>query len=63
MVTSNTESLPSNIKFIYNKSRLNIVVSCAQYLTIAFINPKLLEIPCGTVEQMKRVNTLYWLSM
>ena len=31
------------------------------YQAVFFANPKLLEIPCGTVEQMKLVNTFCWL--
>ena len=61
MVTSNAEDLPRNIEFLYSKNRLNVAVSRAQCLAVVVANPKLLEIPCGTVEQMKLVNTFCWL--
>jgi uncharacterized protein len=61
MVTSSAEDLPRNIEFLYSKNRLNVAVSRAQCLAMAVANPKLLEIPCGTVEQMKLVNTFCWL--
>ena len=61
MVTSSAEDLPRNIEFLYSKNRLNVAVSRAQCLAIVVANPKLLEIPCGTVEQMKLVNTFCWL--
>ena len=61
MVTSSAEDLPRNIEFFYSKNRLNVAVSRAQCLAVVVANPKLLEIPCGTVEQMKLVNTFCWL--
>ena len=62
MVTSSAEDLPRNIEFLYSKNRLNVAISRAQCLAIAVVNPKLLEIPCKTIEQMKLVNTFCWLS-
>ena len=62
MVTSSAEDLPRNIEFLYSKNRLNVAVSRAQCLAVVVANPKLLEIPCGTVEQMKLVNTFCWLN-
>ncbi len=57
MVTSSAEDLPRNIEFLYSKRRLNVAISRAQCLTIVVANPKLMEIPCKTVEQMKLVST------
>ncbi|WP_419903531.1 hypothetical protein [Kiloniella sp.] len=48
-------------QFLYSKNRLNVAISRAQCLAVVVANPKLLEIPCGTVEQMKLVNTFCWL--
>lgn len=62
MVTSSAEDLPRNIEFLYSKNRLNVAVSRAQCLAIVVANPKLLEIPCSTIEQMKLVNTFCWLA-
>ena len=61
MVTSSAEDLPRNIEFLYSKNRLNVAVSRAQCLAVVVANPKLLEIPCGTIQQMKLVNTFCWL--
>ena len=55
------EELQCNIEFLYSKNRLNVAVSRAQFLAVVVANPKLLEIPCGTVERMKLVNTFCWL--
>jgi len=54
--------LPRNIEFLYSKNRLNVAVSRAECLAIVVENPKLLEIPCKTIEQMKLVNTFCWLA-
>ncbi len=61
MVTSSAEDLPRHIEFLYSKNRLNVAVSRAQCLAVVVVSPRLLEIPCGTVEQMKLVNTFCWL--
>jgi predicted RecB family nuclease len=60
MVTSSAEDLPRNIEFLYSKNRLNVAISRARTLAVIVANPKLLEIPCGTMEQMRLVNTLCW---
>ena len=57
MVTSSADDLPRNVEFLYSKNRLNVAVSRAQCLAIVVANPKLLEIPCKTIEQMKLANT------
>ncbi len=62
MVTSSAEDLPRNIEFLYSKNRLNVAVSRAQCVAVVVANPKLLEIPCSNIEQMKLVNTFCWLN-
>ena len=57
MVTSSAQDLSRNIEFLYSKNRLNVAISRAQCLAVIIANPKLFEIPCKTVEQMKLVNT------
>ncbi len=57
MVTSGAEYLPRNIEFLYSPNRLNVALSRAQCLAIVVFNPKLLEIPCTTLDQMKLANT------
>jgi uncharacterized protein len=60
MTTSSGEELPRNIEFLYSRNRLNVAISRARCLAVVLASPKLLEIPCRTVEQMKLVNTLCW---
>lgn len=61
IVTSSAEDLPRNIEFLYSKNRLNVALSRAQCLAMMVVNPRLLEVPCKTIEQMKLVNTFCWL--
>jgi uncharacterized protein len=58
MTTSGAEDLPRDIEFLYSRNRLNVALSRARSLALVAASPRLLEIPCGTVEQMRLVNTL-----
>ena len=60
MATSSGDDLPRQIEFLYSRNRLNVAVSRARCLAVIFANPRLLEIACGTIEQMQLVNTLCW---
>jgi len=54
------EDMPRNIEFLYSQNRLNVAISRARCLSVVFASPRLLEIPCNTIEQMQLVNTLCW---
>jgi uncharacterized protein len=56
MVTSDAECLPRDIDFLFSLNRLNVAISRAQCLAVVTANPRLLEVPCRTPEQLKRVN-------
>jgi uncharacterized protein len=60
MVTSSGDDLPRDIEFLYSKNRLNVAVSRARVLACIVASPRLLEVQCNTVEQLKLVNTLCW---
>src|SRR3546814_19249084 len=60
MVTSSGDDLPRNIEFLYSRNRLNVAISRARCLAVVFANPRLLEIPCSTIEQMVLVDGLCW---
>lgn len=60
MATSSGEDLPRQIEFLYSRNRLNVAISRARCLAVIFASPRLLEIPCSTVDQMTLVNTLCW---
>jgi uncharacterized protein len=60
MATSSAEDLPRNVEFLFSRNRLNVAISRARCLAVIFANPRLLETPCSTIEQMRLVNALCW---
>ena len=60
MATSSGDDFPRQIEFLYSRNRLNVAISRARCLAAIFASPRLLEIPCSTIEQMQLVNTLCW---
>lgn len=58
MTTSNGDTLPRYIEFLYSKNRLNVAISRARSLALLVASPALADIPCGTVEQMGLVNLM-----
>jgi DNA polymerase III delta prime subunit len=58
MATSNGDTLPRYIEFLYSKNRLNVAISRARCLALLVASPALADIPCGTVEQMELVNLM-----
>ena len=60
MATSSAEEMPRDHEFLFSRNRLNVAISRAQGLAIIVANPRLLEVPCRTIEQVKLVNALCW---
>jgi uncharacterized protein len=60
MATSSGDDLPRRIDFLYSRNRLNVAISRARCLAVVFASPRLLEITCKTIEEMRLVNTLCW---
>src|SRR5206468_8795173 len=60
MATSSGDDLPKNIEFLFSRNRLNVAISRARCLAVVYASPRLLEVPCRTIEQMRLVNTLCW---
>ena len=58
MATSSGEDLPRNVEFLFSRNRLNVAISRAQALAVLVANPRLLEIRCRSIEQMRMVNAL-----
>jgi len=58
MATSSGDDLPRNLEFLVSRNRLNVAISRAQSLAMLAASPKLLEIHCRTIEQMRMVNAL-----
>jgi uncharacterized protein len=62
MATSSGDDMPRNLEFLFSRNRLNVAISRARCLAVIVASPRLLEVPCSKVEQMKLVNTLCWAS-
>lgn len=58
MTTSSGDELPRDIEFLFSLNRINVAVSRAKTTAIVLANPKLLETPCRTVEELSLVNAL-----
>jgi uncharacterized protein len=60
MATSSGEDIPRNIEFLFSRNRLNVAISRAKCLAVIVASPRLLEVECKSIEQMRLVNTLCW---
>jgi uncharacterized protein len=58
MATSSGEELPRDIEFLFSVNRLNVAISRAQALAIVLASPRLLDVPCRTIDEMRLVNAL-----
>jgi uncharacterized protein len=58
MATPSGDELPGDIEFLFSVNRLNVAISRAQALAIVFASPRLLDVPCRSMEQMRLVNAL-----
>lgn len=58
MATSSGEDMPRAIDFLFSPNRLNVAISRAKRLAIVVASPRLLEVPCRTVDDMVLVNRL-----
>jgi uncharacterized protein len=62
MATSSGEYLPRSMAFLYSKNRLNVAMSRARCLAIMVASPGLLDVQCGTAEEMGLVNLMCWVA-
>jgi uncharacterized protein len=58
MATSSGEDMPRNLEFLLSRNRLNVAVSRAKCLAYVVASPKLLEVGCRSIEQMRMANAL-----
>jgi predicted RecB family nuclease len=58
MATSSGEDVPRNLEFLLSRNRLNVAVSRAKCLAYVVASPKLLEVGCRSIEQMRMANAL-----
>ena len=58
MATSSGEDVPRGLDFLFSRNRLNVAISRAQCLAYLVCSPRLLEVDCRTIEQMRLANAL-----
>lgn len=56
MATSDADNIPRDVGFLLSLNRLNVAISRAQALAILLASPKLMDIPCGNLDDMRRVS-------
>lgn len=62
MTSSSAEEVSRGLEFLYSRNRLNVAVSRAKCLALVVASPKLLEASCTTIEQMRLVNMVCFVS-
>jgi superfamily I DNA and/or RNA helicase len=58
MATSSAADVPRNLEFLLSRNRLNVAVSRAKCPAYVVASPKLLEVGCRSIEQMRMANAL-----
>jgi uncharacterized protein len=58
MASSSSEDVPHGLEFLFSRNRLNVAISRAQCLAYLVCSPRLLEVECRTIEQMRLANAL-----
>ena len=58
MTSSSSEDAPRGMNFLYNPNRMNVATSRAKCISILVSAPKIFEVECNTIEQMKWANGL-----
>lgn len=58
MATSSEAEMPRDIEFLFSLNRLNVAISRAQALAAIFCSPRLLDVTCNTLDELRLVNAL-----
>jgi uncharacterized protein len=58
MTASSIEDVPRGMGFLFSLNRINVAVSRARALALVFASPRLLDARCGSVEDVRLVDTL-----
>jgi predicted RecB family nuclease len=58
MASSSGEDIPRGLEFLLSRNRLNVAISRAQCLAYLVCSPRLLDVNCRTIEQMRLANAL-----
>jgi uncharacterized protein len=58
MASSSGDDVPRGLEFLLSRNRLNVAVSRARCLAYLVASPRLLEVNCRTIDQMRLANAL-----
>jgi predicted RecB family nuclease len=58
LTSSSGEDVPRSLEFLLSRNRLNVAISRAQCLAYLVASPRLLEVNCRTIDQMRLANAL-----
>jgi uncharacterized protein len=58
MASSSGEDVPRGLKFLLSRNRLNVAISRARCLAHLVASPKLLEVNCNSIPEMRLANAL-----
>ena len=58
MASSSGEDVPRGLEFLLSRNRLNVAISRARCLAYLVASPRLLEVNCSTIPQMRLANAL-----
>lgn len=58
MASSSGEDVPRGLEFLFSRHRFNVAISRACTLAVVVCSPKLLDVRCNTLDQMRLVNNL-----
>jgi uncharacterized protein len=56
--SSSGNEVPRGLEFLFSRNRLNVAISRAQCLAYLVGSPRLLDMNCRTIDQMRLVNAL-----
>jgi superfamily I DNA and/or RNA helicase len=58
MASSSGEDVPRGLEFLLSRNRLNVAISRARCLAYLVCSPRLLEVNCRSIAQMRLANAL-----
>jgi uncharacterized protein len=56
--SSSADDISRGMSFLYSKNRFNVAVSRARALVVVFASPRLLDVSCKLIEQVRLANML-----
>jgi uncharacterized protein len=58
MASSTGADVPRGLEFLFSRNRFNVAISRARALAVVVCSPRLLDVRCRTVEQMRLANMI-----